>query len=124
MADGLRLLRWRAAILLVGGGLVFAWVVMSGRTTHTIQVDFSWHRVALDSAVVSIDGQEVGVLQAYGRNNFVTGFRVEPGEHVVTVDNGECEPVPERVRLGGQDGRLRLLVADIDEGYDCRVVLR
>lgn len=124
MADGLRSMRWRAAILLVGGGLVMAWVVLSGRMTHTIQIDFAWHRVALDSAVVEIDGRSVGVLQPYGRSNYVTGFRVEPGEHVVRVSSEACEGVPERVRLGGQDGRVRLLVADIDEGYDCRVVLR
>lgn len=124
MADGLRLLRWRAAILFVGGGLVFAWVVMSGRTAHTIQVDYSWHRVALDSAQVEIDGEIVGVLQPYGRSNYVTGFRVEPGEHVVRVIDGRCEPVPETVRLGGEDGRVRLLIADIDDGYNCRVVLR
>ncbi|MEM7416755.1 MAG: hypothetical protein AAF389_14715 [Gemmatimonadota bacterium] len=124
MADGLRLLRWRAAVLFVGGGLVFAWIVMSGRTAHTIQVDFSWHREALDGATVSIDGVAVGRLEPYGRGNFVTGFRVEPGEHVVQVFHEECEAVPETVRLGGQDGRVRLLMADLDDDYRCRVVLR
>lgn len=124
MADGLRAMRWRAAILLVGGGLVVAWVALSGRMTHTIQIDFEWHRAALDSAAVEIDGQVVGVLQPYGRSNYVTGFRVEPGEHVVRVTTEECPGAPERVRLGGQDGRVRVLVADIDEGYDCRVILR
>ena len=110
--------------MLIGGGLVFAWVVMSGRTRHTIQIDFNWHPAALDSAIVEIDDSVVGALIPYGRGNHVTGFRVEPGEHVVRVDNGECIPVPETVNIGGDAGRLVILVADIDEGYDCRVVLR
>jgi hypothetical protein len=65
MADGLRVLRWRAAVMLVGAGLVFAWVVMSGRTRHTIQIDFSWHAQALDSAIVEIDDSIVGALVPY-----------------------------------------------------------
>lgn len=124
MADGLRLLRWRAAVLLVGAGLVFAWIVMSGRTAHTIQVDFSWHQQALEGATVTIDGVEVGRLEPYGRGNFITGFRVEPGEHTVRVFHEDCEAVAETVRLGGQDGRLRLLIADLEDGSRCRVVLR
>lgn len=124
MADGLRLLRWRAAVMLIGGGLVFAWVVMSGRTQHTIQIDFSWNPPGLDSALVEIDDSIVGALVPYGRGNTVTGFRVEPGEHVVRVIKDDCTPVPETVMLGGDAGRLVILIADLEEDYDCRVVLR
>jgi hypothetical protein len=40
------------------------------------------------------------------------------------VIDDECTSVPETVTLGGDAGRLAILVADIDEGYNCRVVLR
>lgn len=120
----MRLLRWRAAVMLIGGGLVFAWVVLSGRTRHTIQIDFGWHVEALTGALVQIDDSVVGTLEPYGRGNHVTGFRVEPGDHVVTVLHDECSSLPEEVSIGGDAGRLIILVADINDGYDCRVVLR
>jgi hypothetical protein len=100
MADGMRSMRWRAAAGLVGVGLVFAWVVMAGGTTHLIQIDYTWGGPFLDSATVEIDGEVVGMLQRYGRSNFVTGFEVEPGVHVVRVLREGCEGVPERVPGG------------------------
>lgn len=124
MAQGLRTLRWRAAIMLVGAGLVLAWVVMSGGTRHIIQIDYTWGGPFLDSAQVEIDGQLVGVLQRYGRSNYVTGFEVEPGEHVVRVLREGCEGTPKSVRLGGEDGRMATFMADVEDGYDCRVLLR
>lgn len=124
MADGLRSLRWRAAIAVVGVGLVLAWVRMSGGTTHLIQIDYSWAREMLDSAEVEIDGEVVGVLQRYGRSNFVTGFEVDPGEHVVRVSADGCAGVPDTARLGGSHGRRVTFMADIDDGFNCRVVLR
>ncbi|MGD8282185.1 MAG: hypothetical protein PVF90_06250 [Gemmatimonadota bacterium] len=124
MSSGLRPLRWRAASMLVGAGLVFAWVWMSGRTSHLIQIDYRWGRGFLDSAEVEIDGEVVGVLEPYGEGNYVTGFRVEPGEHVVRVLREGCEAVPETVVLGGTDGRLASFMADVDDGFRCRVLLR
>ena len=100
MADGLRPLRWRA-------GLVLAWVVMSGQTSHLIQSDYTWGGGFLDSAAVEIDGEVVGVLEPYAEGMHVTGFRVEPGEHVVRVLREGCEGVPETVTLGAASGRLR-----------------
>ena len=124
MADGLRALRWRAAILVVGLGLVLAWVRMSGRTSHMIQVDWTWGQTVLQGAAVEINDSIVGTLEPYGRGNFVTGFRVEPGEHVVRVLFDDCVGVPDTVRLGGEKGRLAVFVADWEDGYTCRVVLR
>lgn len=124
MADGLRALRWRAAVLLVGLGLVFAWIRMSGGTGHTIQIDWSWARMELEGAEVEINDSIVGTLQPYGRSTFVTGFNVEPGEYVVRVLYEDCLPVPDTVRLGGPDGRLAVFIADLEDGYTCRVVLR
>ena len=124
MADGLRSLRWRAAILLVGLGLTFAWVHFSGRTSYTLQIDYSWAREILEGAEVEIDGEVVGTLQRYGRSGYQTGFRVEAGDHVVRVLHDDCEGVPERVALGPSGARLVILMADWEDGYTCRVVLR
>jgi len=103
---------------------VVAWVAMSGGASHTIQIDYSWARDMLDSAEVEIDGEVVGILQRYGRSNFVTGFRVEPGEHFVRVLTEGCEGVLDTARLGGSDGRVAIFMADVEDDYDCRVVLR
>ena len=124
MADGLRSLRWRAALGIVGLGLVSAWVWGTGRTSHTVQIDYSWGRDALDSADVEIDGEVVGILQRYGRSQFVTGFRVEPGEHTVRVLLEGCTSTPETFSLGGSDGRVAVFMAEVDDGYSCRVLLR
>lgn len=124
MASSLRALRWRAAAALVGAGLVVAWVVMAGGTTHIIQIDYRWGGPFLDSAQVEIDGEVAGILQRYGRSTYVTGFEVEPGEHVVRVLREGCEGTPRTVRIGGDDGRLATFMADVEDGYDCRVLLR
>jgi hypothetical protein len=124
MSGGLRPLRWRAGIMLIGAGLVVAWVVMSGRTSHLIQIDYTWGRGFLDSAEVEIDGEVAGVLQPYGEGNYVTGFRVDAGEHVVRVLREGCEGIPDTVTLGGASGRLAVFMADLDDGVRCRVLLR
>lgn len=117
-------MRWRGALAAVGVAFILAWVWMAGGTTHLVQIDYSWARGALDSAAVEIDGEVVGVLQPYGRSNFVTGFEVEPGEHVVRVLLEGCEGVPDTVHLGGEQGRRATFMADVDEGAGCRVLLR
>lgn len=124
MADGLRALRWRASFAFVAFALVFAYIAFSGRMGHTIQIDYRWALQELDSAEVEIDGVVVGILQRYGERNFVTGFRVEPGEHEIRVLLEECESVPERFVLGGMDGRFKTLMADVDDDFSCRVLLR
>jgi len=97
---------------------------MAGGTRHTLQIDYTWGRGFLDSAEVELDGQVVGVLQPYAEGQHVTGFEVEPGEHVVRVLREGCEAVPETLRLGGSDGRRATLMADVDDGFRCRVLLR
>jgi hypothetical protein len=124
MADGMRSMRWRVAILVVAAALVMAWVWMTGGTTHVMQIDYTWGGPFLDSAQVELDGQIIGVLQRYGRSNWVTGFEVEPGEHVVRILKSGCEGTPEPFTIGGDDGRLVTFMADVDDGYDCRVLLR
>ena len=101
-----------------------AWVWMAGGTTHIIQIDWRWGGTFLEGASVEIDGQPAGTLQRYGRSNYVTGFEVEPGEHVVRVLRDGCAGTPKTVRIGGEDGRLATFMADVEDGYDCRVLLR
>ena len=124
MSASLRTLRWRAAISIAGAVLVVGWVFATGRTSHIIQIDYNWAREFLDSSTVEIDGDSVGILQRYGRSQFITGFKVEPGEHVVRIVHDECEGVPERVTIESDGSRLEVLMADVDDGYSCRVVLR
>jgi hypothetical protein len=117
-------MRWRAAGILVGAGLVLAWVWMAGGTTHLLQIDFRWPGPFLEGANVEIDGNVVGTLQRYGRSGWVTGFEVEPGEHVVRILKDGCEATPKTFSLGGDDGRLATFMADVDDGWSCRVLLR
>jgi hypothetical protein len=117
-------MRWRVAILVAGTAVVMAWVWMAGGTTHVMQIDYTWGGPFLDSAQVELDGQIVGVLQRYGRSNWVTGFEVEPGEHVVRILKSGCVGTPEAFTIGGGDGRLVTFMADVDDGYECRVLLR
>jgi hypothetical protein len=97
---------------------------MSGRTSHLVQIDWTWGRGFLDSARVEIDGEVVGRLEPYGEGNYVTGFRVEPGEHTVRVLVDGCEGTPRTFTLGDASGRLAMFMADVDDGARCRVLLR
>ena len=124
MADGMRSMRWRAATVLVGAVLVLAWVWMAGGRTYLFQIDFRWGGPFLEGAQVEVDGRSVGTLQRYGRSGWVTGFELQPGEHVVRVPRDGCEGTPKTFRLGGEDGRLATFMADVDDGFDCRVLLR
>ena len=122
--QSLRSLRWRAAIMVLAVGFVISWVFMSGRGGYLIQIDYAWGGDFLDSAAVMIDGDTVGVLHQVTPGQRVTGFEVEPGEHVVSVQREGCEGRPDTVSLGPRETRFVLLMADVDDGYRCRVVLR
>ena len=124
MSGGLRSLRWRAALSVVGVLLVISWVWMTGRTSYIVQIDFNMGREFLEGAVVRIDGASVGTLQRYGRSQWVTGFQVEPGEHTVSVHLDDCEADTETVELSPRGLRMAVLMADWEDGYTCRVGLR
>lgn len=119
----MRALRWRAAISLLGALLVVAWVVMAGGTSYIVQIDFTMGGEMLEGAVVELDGDSIGTLQRYGRSQFVTGFEVEPGEYVVTVRWEDCEGRPKPVSLSADGSRIAVLMAEIDDGYDCKIRL-
>ena len=109
---------------IAGAALVVLWLFASGRGPgYTVQIDFSWGRGFLDSAAIEIDGEVVGVLDPRG-SQYVSGFRVEAGEHTVRVLKDGCEGVPEHVTLGASTTRLAILMADVEDEARCRVILR
>ena len=124
MVESLRSLRWRTAGIVAAAAVFLVWFFVSGRDfRYLIQIDYSWSREMLDSAEVVIDGVTVGVLQSQSRGQWVTGFRVEPGEHVVRIRKEGCESVPANVTLGPSESRFALLMAEIEDEYRCRVLL-
>lgn len=125
MAQALRSLRWRAAITIAGAVFALMYLLASGRGPgYLIQIDYTWAASFLDSAEVEIDGEVAGILQPYGRSQRVTGFEVEPGQHVVRVLREGCESKPDTVLLSSTGTRLAVLMADVDDGSRCRVLLR
>lgn len=119
----MRALRWRAAMTFLGVLLVIAWVVMAGGASYVVQIDFAMGGEMLEGAVVEIDGDSIGTLQRYGRSQFVTGFEVEPGDYVVTVRTEECEGRPKPVSLSAGGARIAVLMAEYQDGYDCKIGL-
>lgn len=125
MAQPLRGLRWRAAVTIAGAAFALMYLFASGRGPgYLIQIDYTWASEFLDSADVEIDGEVAGILKRYGRSQLITGFEVEAGEHVVRVLKEGCESKPDTVRLSATEGRLAVLIADVDDGFRCRVLLR
>ena len=121
----MRLLRWRAAITIVGAVFVLAYFWASGRSGYTVQIDYSWTGAMLEGAEVIIDGEVAGTLQRYGNATYATGFQVEAGTHMVRVVHEYCPGGRDyEVTVGRAEGRLAILMADIAEEYTCRVVLR
>jgi hypothetical protein len=110
----MRGLRWRAASMILAAALVLMWIFASGGADRIIQIDYSWTGDQIEGAQVMIDGEVVGTLELlHGKP--VNGFRVEKGEHVVSVRSEDCAGRPERVDTS--DGRIFLLMADLKEGF-------
>jgi hypothetical protein len=97
--------------------------VASGGGAYIIQIDYSWGGEFLDSAEVVINDSVVGFLEPHGAGRRVSGFEVEPGEHVVLVRDEDCEGIARTVSLPPGKARRALLMADIDDGYRCRIRL-
>ena len=121
----MRALRWRAAITIVGAFLVMGYLWGSGRAGYVVQIDYSMTGDALDGAEVFIDGESVGALELYGRSGRAPGFKVGAGTHTVRVVHEHCPGGRAYdVTVGRAEGRLAIMMADIEEEYTCRVVLR
>ena len=114
LGNAMRGLRWRAALMVVGAALVVMWILATGGADRIIQIDYSWTGDQIEGAEVVIDGEVVGTLERL-HGQPVNGFRVDKGEHVVSVRNEDCNGRPERVDTS--DGRLFLFMADLKEGF-------
>jgi len=110
--------------MMVGAGLVLAWIFILGRGgQYIIRIDYAWGGEFLDGAEVVINDSVVGTLQPYAGGQRVTGFQVEAGEYEVLVRNEDCEGIPKTVSLSSKESRRAVLMADIDDGYRCRIRL-
>lgn len=103
--------------------LLVMWRGASGPWGPVIRVDYQMAGPVLEGAEVLIDGRLAGTLESVGRQ-YATGFRTERGTHVVVVRTRRCTSRPDTVEVGARGSRMAVLVADIDEGYECRVLLR
>jgi hypothetical protein len=120
-----RLLRWRAAVTIVGAVVVLGYLWASGRSGYTVPIDYSWTGGMLEGAEVIIDDEVAGTLQMYSNAVYATGFKVEAGRHTVCVVHQDCPGGRDyEVTVGRAEGRLAILMADMVEEYACRVVLR
>jgi hypothetical protein len=127
VSGAMRGLRWRVAWALVALAVVGMWWYASGGAGYILQVDYSWTGDMLEGADVIIDGEVAGVLERRS-GQYVTGFRVDAGEHQVSVRTGECAGRPEAVTMDGRNRRV-VFMADLREGvqngaFRCTVVLR
>jgi hypothetical protein len=110
--------------MVVGAALVLSWVYfLTGGGAYVIQVDYTWGGEFLDSAEVVVDDSVVGILIPHTGGQRMAGFEVEPGDHVVLVRMEGCEGIEREVSLRKGESRRAVLMADIDEGYTCRVRL-
>ncbi len=120
----MRSLRWRAAITIVGATVALGYFWASGRAGYVMQIDYSWGGEFLDGAEVFIDGEVAGTLELYSRDTRSTGFTVEAGTHTVRVVHQHCPGGREYdVTVGRTEGRLAILMADVEEESTCRVAL-
>jgi hypothetical protein len=124
MSSSLRLLRWRTAVLVAGAVFVLLWLYYSsGGGAYIVQIDYTWGGELLDSAEVVIDDSVAGILLPYAGGQRIVGFEVDPGEHTVLVRGAGCEGIERTVSLSPQETRRVVLMADIDDGYRCRIRL-
>lgn len=127
MQQALRGLRWRAAGMVAVILVIILWRVLApqgGR--HVVQVHFGM-APELEGAVVLIDGDSAGTLQKRGART-LTGFRVDSGEHTVSVGTEGCPGEPARVTTGF-GAAVVVLLAEMEDRHGgaettCRVVLR
>ena len=109
----------------MGAVLVLGYLWASGRAGYVVQIDYSWAGEFLDGAEVFIDGEVAGTLEPYGRSTRIKGFTVEPGTHTVQVIHEHCDGGRVYdVEVGRADGRLAVLMADVEDESRCRVTLR
>ena len=108
-----------AGALFVLGFLYYS----TGGAAYVIQIDYSWGGESLDSAEVVVNDSVVGFLQPNTGRQRISGFEVEPGEYVVLVRKGRCEGIERAVSLPPGKSRRAVLMADLEDGYRCKIRL-
>ena len=110
--------------MIAGASFVLLWLYFfSGGGAYVVQIDFTWGGEFLDSAEVVVDDSVVGLLLPLPGGQRVSGFEVEPGDHRILVRTERCEGIERQVELRQGESRRAVLMADIDDGYRCRVRL-
>lgn len=109
-------LNWRIAIILVGIVMAILYgVFLNEGPSYVIIIDYGGYPQELDDTEVVIDGEVVGRLtRRSGRPR--TGFRVDEGDHVVSLRHPDFASEPRELTTGFGAGQLHLMV-DIEERY-------
>jgi hypothetical protein len=110
--------------MVAGAAFVLLWLYhATGGGAYVIQIDYTWGGEMLDGAEVMVDDSVVGTLAPHEAGQRVVGFEVEPGTHTVMVQGNGCEGIAREVKLSPGEARRAVLMADIDDGYRCRIRL-
>ena len=123
--DHRRGLIWRVSAVATVAIFIILWRSCVGGPAYVVQVQFGIAPEVLAGAEVVIDGAVVGVLEQHG-NRFVSGFRVEEGDHTAELRLPGCESERARFTSGFGGARVTLLwYPDITvQGADSVCVLR
>ena len=123
--DHRRGLIWRVSAVAAVAIFIILWRSCVGGPAYIVQVQFGIAPEVLAGAEVVIDGAVVGVLEQHG-NRFVSGFRVEEGDHTAELRLPGCESERARFTSGFGGARVTLLwYPDITvQGADSVCVLR
>jgi hypothetical protein len=113
--------RFRVALLAVAAVLAVMWFGFGGGESAVILIDFSISPRDFEGAEVFIDGEVAGKLERMGSRQ-QTGFRVEDGEHVVTLRHPEYRTRHTKVTSGFGAQRV-LLVVDFGRGAGEEAIL-
>ncbi len=102
--------RFRVAILVSGLVLIGMWFAFGGGSQSIIAIEFGISPRDFVGVEVVIDGEVAGRLQRMGART-QTGFKVDDGDHVVTLRHPELRTVPVTV-TSGFAGQPVVLLAD------------
>lgn len=106
-----RLIRWRASLLVVGSILAVAWWMIAGGNQSIVMIEFGMYPELFQGAEVVIDGEVAGRLTPLGAATR-TGFKVDEGDHEVSLRHPKYPSAPTTV-TSGFGGRHVMLIADV-----------
>ena len=91
-------------------------VFLTSGPRYVIQIDFGVFPEDLEGTEVVIDGEVVGSLVRRGARTR-TGFKVEEGDHVVSLKHATIRSEPRELTSGFGAGQL-ILTVDFEDRYD------